>query len=97
MMCPDCPSTSPYDLSNPRYMETATESLAKYNSRSPSKQYSVVKITKTFSQVSLKHQLQQRVSYSCHGYQGTLQLDPKSLFLISYLGNLDAHSIVSSF
>ncbi|XP_005675217.2 PREDICTED: fetuin-B [Capra hircus] len=50
MMCPDCPSTSPYDLSNPRYMETATESLAKYNSRSPSKQYSVVKITKTFSQ-----------------------------------------------
>ncbi|KAM9695994.1 fetuin-B [Dama dama] len=50
MTCPDCPSTSPYDLSNPRYMETATESLAKHNSRSPSKQYSLVKITKTLSQ-----------------------------------------------
>ncbi|XP_010852198.1 PREDICTED: fetuin-B [Bison bison bison] len=50
MTCPDCPSTSPYDLSNPRFMETATESLAKYNSESPSKQYSLVKITKTSSQ-----------------------------------------------
>ncbi|XP_023980211.1 fetuin-B isoform X2 [Physeter macrocephalus] len=50
MMCPDCPSSSPDDLSDPRFLETATESLAKYNSKSPSKQYSLVKITKTSSQ-----------------------------------------------
>ncbi|XP_057595484.1 fetuin-B isoform X2 [Hippopotamus amphibius kiboko] len=50
MMCPDCPSSSPYDLSDPRFLETATESLAKYNQKSPSKQYSLVKITKTSSQ-----------------------------------------------
>ncbi|XP_068402519.1 fetuin-B [Eschrichtius robustus] len=50
MMCPDCPSSSPYDLSDPRFLETATESLAKYNNKSPSKQYSLVKITKTSSQ-----------------------------------------------
>ncbi|XP_024624389.1 fetuin-B isoform X3 [Neophocaena asiaeorientalis asiaeorientalis] len=49
-MCPDCPSSSPYDLSNPKFLETATESLAKYNNESPSKQYSLVKITKTSKQ-----------------------------------------------
>ncbi|XP_059956095.1 fetuin-B isoform X3 [Mesoplodon densirostris] len=50
MMCPDCPSSSPYDLSDPRFLETATESLARYNNKSPSKQYDLVKITKTSSQ-----------------------------------------------
>ncbi|XP_058919744.1 fetuin-B isoform X3 [Kogia breviceps] len=50
MMCPDCPSSSPYDLSDPRFLETATESLAEYNNKSPLKQYSLVKITKTSSQ-----------------------------------------------
>ncbi|XP_065732706.1 fetuin-B isoform X2 [Phocoena phocoena] len=49
-MCPDCPSSSPYDLSNPKFLETATESLAKYNNERPSKQYSLVKITKTSKQ-----------------------------------------------
>ncbi|XP_067594459.1 fetuin-B [Pseudorca crassidens] len=50
MICPDCPSSSPHDLSNPKFLETATESLARYNDKSPSKQYSLVKITKTSQQ-----------------------------------------------
>ncbi|XP_060005244.1 fetuin-B isoform X3 [Lagenorhynchus albirostris] len=49
-ICPDCPSSSPHDLSNPKFLETATESLARYNDKSPSKQYSLVKITKTSKQ-----------------------------------------------
>ncbi|XP_055977859.1 fetuin-B-like [Sorex fumeus] len=48
MMCPDCPS--PSDLSNPSVLEAATESLAKYNRESASKQYSLVKVTKATSQ-----------------------------------------------
>ncbi|KAG8516582.1 Fetuin-B, partial [Galemys pyrenaicus] len=47
-MCPDCPS--PSDLSNPKVLEAATESLAKFNRESPSKQYSVVKVTRASSQ-----------------------------------------------
>ncbi|KAG8525006.1 Fetuin-B, partial [Galemys pyrenaicus] len=50
-MCPDCPS--PSDLSNPKVLEAATESLAKFNRESPSKQYSVVKVTRASSQVRL--------------------------------------------
>ncbi|XP_023407339.1 fetuin-B-like [Loxodonta africana] len=48
--CPDCPATSTTDLSNPRFLEAATESLAKYNNESTSKQYSLVKITKASTQ-----------------------------------------------
>ncbi|XP_069885881.1 fetuin-B [Dipodomys merriami] len=47
-MCPDCPS--PTNLSDPEVLEAVTESLAKFNSESPSKQYSLVKITKASSQ-----------------------------------------------
>ncbi|KAM6160963.1 fetuin-B [Erethizon dorsatum] len=50
MMCPDCPSPSPTDLSDPRVLEAATESLAKYNSNSASKQYSLDKVTRASSQ-----------------------------------------------
>ncbi|XP_028635512.1 fetuin-B [Grammomys surdaster] len=47
-MCPDCPR--PFDLSNPNVLEAATESLAKFNSESPSKQYALVKVTKATGQ-----------------------------------------------
>ncbi|XP_012412725.1 fetuin-B isoform X3 [Trichechus manatus latirostris] len=49
-MCPDCPVPSPTDLSDPSVLEAATQSLAKYNNESTSKQYSLVKITKASSQ-----------------------------------------------
>ncbi|KAM7321835.1 hypothetical protein ACRRTK_018676 [Alexandromys fortis] len=46
-ICPDCPGSigvsGPTDLADPNIMEAATESLAKFNSENPSKQYSVVK------------------------------------------------------
>lgn len=47
-ICPDCPG--PVDLSSPSVLEAATESLAKYNSENPSKQYSLVKVTRATSQ-----------------------------------------------
>ncbi|XP_006869806.1 PREDICTED: fetuin-B [Chrysochloris asiatica] len=46
-MCPDCPF--PTKLSSSEALQAVTESLAKFNSESPSKQYSFVKITR-FSQ-----------------------------------------------
>lgn len=53
-MCPDCPSPSSIDLSDPSVLEAATESLAKYNQESPLKLYSLVKVTRASSQVRLK-------------------------------------------
>ncbi|XP_038201795.1 fetuin-B isoform X2 [Arvicola amphibius] len=47
-ICPDCPG--PIGLSDPTVMEAATESLAKFNSENPSKQYSVVKVTRVTGQ-----------------------------------------------
>ncbi|XP_008589461.1 PREDICTED: fetuin-B-like, partial [Galeopterus variegatus] len=47
-MCPDCPS--PTDLSDPRVLEAATESLAKFNNEGTSKQYSLIKVTRASSQ-----------------------------------------------
>ncbi|KAL6035355.1 hypothetical protein STEG23_036379 [Scotinomys teguina] len=47
-MCPDCPG--PVDLSDPRVLEAATESLAKFNSENPSKQYSLFKVIRATSQ-----------------------------------------------
>ncbi|VCX41046.1 unnamed protein product [Gulo gulo] len=47
-MCPDCPF--PTNLSDPEYLEAALESLAKYNSESPSKQYSLVQVTQASRQ-----------------------------------------------
>ncbi|KAL1787552.1 fetuin-B [Sigmodon hispidus] len=47
-MCPDCPS--PFDVSDPEVLEAATESLAKFNSENPSKQYSLVKVTRAVGQ-----------------------------------------------
>ncbi|XP_054556401.1 fetuin-B-like isoform X2 [Talpa occidentalis] len=52
-MCPDCPvpgGSVSRDFSDPKVLEAATESLAKYNSESTSKQYSLVKVTKASSQ-----------------------------------------------
>ncbi|KAM4887884.1 fetuin-B [Thomomys bottae] len=49
-MCPDCPSPSPTDLSDPKVLEAVTETLAKFNSESSSKQYSLIKITRASSQ-----------------------------------------------
>lgn len=49
-MCPDCPSPSSIDLSDPNVREAATESLAKYNRESPLKLYSLVKVTRASSQ-----------------------------------------------
>ncbi|XP_039097641.1 fetuin-B [Hyaena hyaena] len=48
MMCPDCPS--PINLSDPEVLGTAAESLAKYNSESASKQYSVFQVTRASTQ-----------------------------------------------
>uniref|UniRef100_A0ABI7ZH67 Cystatin fetuin-B-type domain-containing protein n=1 Tax=Felis catus TaxID=9685 RepID=A0ABI7ZH67_FELCA len=48
MMCPDCPS--PFKLSNPKVLETAAESLAKYNKESASKQYSLFQVTQASGQ-----------------------------------------------
>ncbi|GAB5576585.1 fetuin-B isoform X2 [Prionailurus iriomotensis] len=47
-MCPDCPS--PFKLSNPKVLETAAESLAKYNKESASKQYSLFQVTRASGQ-----------------------------------------------
>ncbi|XP_027956814.1 fetuin-B isoform X2 [Eumetopias jubatus] len=47
-MCPDCPRTT--DLSDPKVLEAALESLAKYNSKSTSKQYSLVQVIQASSQ-----------------------------------------------
>uniref|UniRef100_A0A8C8WR56 Fetuin B n=1 Tax=Panthera leo TaxID=9689 RepID=A0A8C8WR56_PANLE len=48
MTCPDCPS--PFKLSNPKVLETAAESLAKYNKESASKQYSLFQVTRASGQ-----------------------------------------------
>nr|KAF6477520.1 fetuin B [Molossus molossus] len=49
-ICPDCPiSPSVVDMSDPRVLEAVTESLAKFNNES-TKQYSLVKVSKTSSQ-----------------------------------------------
>ncbi|XP_025769594.1 fetuin-B isoform X3 [Puma concolor] len=47
-MCPDCPG--PFKLSNPKVLETAAESLAKYNKESASKQYSLFQVTRASGQ-----------------------------------------------
>ncbi|MDL1139880.1 cystatin family protein [Yersinia pestis] len=49
-MCPDCPSPTSIDLSDPRLLEATTESLAKYNRENTSKQYSLVKVTRALFQ-----------------------------------------------
>lgn len=49
-MCPDCPSPSAIDSSDPKVLEAALESLAKYNRESPSKQYSLVRVIQASSQ-----------------------------------------------
>uniref|UniRef100_A0A2K6FQR9 Fetuin B n=1 Tax=Propithecus coquereli TaxID=379532 RepID=A0A2K6FQR9_PROCO len=48
-MCPDCPGPRPTDSSDPRVLEAATESLAKYNENTL-KQYSLLKVTRASSQ-----------------------------------------------
>ncbi|XP_012662354.1 fetuin-B, partial [Otolemur garnettii] len=48
IMCPDCPFPISTESSN--VMEAVTESLAKYNNESTSKQYSLVKVTRASTQ-----------------------------------------------
>uniref|UniRef100_A0A2K6P6F1 Fetuin B n=1 Tax=Rhinopithecus roxellana TaxID=61622 RepID=A0A2K6P6F1_RHIRO len=48
--CPDCPAPISTDLSSDQVLEAATESLAKYNNESTSKQYSLFKVTRASSQ-----------------------------------------------
>ncbi|KAM5291909.1 fetuin-B [Ctenodactylus gundi] len=48
MLCPDCPTA--VALSDPRVLEAAAESLAKYNRERALKQYSLVKVTRASSQ-----------------------------------------------
>ncbi|XP_077848165.1 fetuin-B isoform X3 [Macaca mulatta] len=48
--CPDCPAPTSTDLSSDEVLEAATESLAKYNNESTSKQYSLFKVTRASSQ-----------------------------------------------
>lgn len=50
--CPDCPG--PIKLSDASVLEAALESLAKYNSESTSKRYSLVQVIKASFQVRLK-------------------------------------------
>ncbi|XP_055977133.1 fetuin-B-like isoform X2 [Sorex fumeus] len=49
-MCPDCPSPSSLDGSDPKVLEAVTETLAKYNRQHTSKQYSLVEVTRASSQ-----------------------------------------------
>lgn len=65
-MCPDCPSPSATDLSDPSVLEAALESLAKYNSESTSKQYSLVQVIQASSQVRLKCHYTNNVSHNCY-------------------------------
>ncbi|XP_023043413.1 fetuin-B isoform X1 [Piliocolobus tephrosceles] len=48
--CPDCPAPISTDLFSDQVLEAATESLAKYNNESTSKQYSLFKVTRASSQ-----------------------------------------------
>lgn len=68
-MCPDCPSPSPTDLSDPKVLEAATESLAKFNKESTLKLYSLFKVTRASSQVRLKCPLPPTVCLrTCYGF-----------------------------
>lgn len=48
LMCPDCPG--PVDVSDPKVLEAVTETLAKFNKESTSKQYSLFKVIRASSQ-----------------------------------------------
>ncbi|XP_016055672.1 PREDICTED: fetuin-B isoform X2 [Miniopterus natalensis] len=48
LMCPDCPG--PVDVSDPKVLEAVTETLAKFNKESTSKQYSLFKVVRASSQ-----------------------------------------------
>lgn len=64
--CPDCPAPTSTDLSSDEVLEAATESLAKYNNESTSKQYSLFKVTRASSQVRLNCSSQlHSVSHNC--------------------------------
>ncbi|XP_021065460.1 fetuin-B isoform X2 [Mus pahari] len=77
MMCPDCPS--PIDLSAPSVLEAATESLAKFNSKSPSKKYELVKVTKATGQLmpSLSYHVEYLIREApCTQSQASCSLQP---------------------
>ncbi|KAH0506410.1 Fetuin-B [Microtus ochrogaster] len=76
-MCPDCPG--PIGLSNSDVMEAATESLAKFNSENPSKQYSVVKVTRVTSQVKLKCPAPHLIDLLCT-IHGTASVSPRKFY-----------------
>lgn len=62
-MCPDCPI--PANFSDPKVLETATETLARFNSDSELGQYSLVKVTKASSQVRWKCPVTPTMSHDC--------------------------------
>ncbi|XP_006084874.1 fetuin-B-like [Myotis lucifugus] len=78
-MCPDCPS--PINLSDPKVLETATETLAKFNEDSKSGQYSLVKVTRAshqwdfgpsyFVEYLIKESPDIKTEASSSGYQPT--------------------------
>lgn len=51
LLCPDCPFPSTTDFSDDGILKAATETLAKYNNESASKQYSLDKVTRVSRQV----------------------------------------------
>uniref|UniRef100_G1PZD4 Cystatin fetuin-B-type domain-containing protein n=1 Tax=Myotis lucifugus TaxID=59463 RepID=G1PZD4_MYOLU len=86
-MCPDCPP--PTNLSDPNVLETATETLAKFNEDSKTGQYSLVKVTRASSQwvfgpsyfveYLIKESPDIKTEASSSGYQPT-DSGPRSLF-----------------
>ncbi|XP_003476981.2 fetuin-B [Cavia porcellus] len=50
LLCPDCPFPSTTDFSDDGILKAATETLAKYNNESASKQYSLDKVTRVSRQ-----------------------------------------------
>lgn len=62
-MCPDCPI--PANLSDPKVLETAIETLERYNRDSESGQYSLVKVTQASSQVRWKCPVTLTMSHDC--------------------------------
>ncbi|MCQ7614292.1 cystatin domain-containing protein, partial [Salmonella enterica] len=51
VLCPDCPRPARIDGADPKVTEAVTESLAKLNRESNSKQYSVLEVTRAFRQL----------------------------------------------
>ena len=53
-LCGGCPTPIANYTSDPKVLEVALDSLIKYNSESPWKQYFLVQVTQAYSQVRLE-------------------------------------------